>query len=162
MGRLRPPCVLSDELPAAAEELKHIIVLNTHTDSSGKPSTNPQVQCVHRSHTLRGGATRIRGHLAHTQGCGVSFCDQVPADTKLHFREVHTSKLEIPAKKRRLAALDQLSHSDSVDSELSLPTLSQSFSRLRQQRQIQKLQSVSYEEECWSWEEESNDSDIDA
>ena len=119
-------------MPAAAEELKDVIVLNTHTDSSGKPSTNPQVQSLHCSHTLRGGATRIRG------------------------------KLEIPAKKRRLAALDQLSHSDSVDSELSQPTLSQSFSRLRQQRQIQKLQSVSYEEECWSWEEESNDSDIDA
>ena len=100
VGRLRPPCVLCDEMPAAAEELKHVIVLNTHTDSSGKRSTNPQVHCVHCSHTFRGGATRIRGHLAHTQGCGVSFCDQVPADTKLHFKEVHTSKLEISAKKR--------------------------------------------------------------
>ncbi len=79
---------------------RYVISLNTHTDSSGKPSTNPQVQCVHCSHTFRGGATRIRGHLAHTQGCGVSFCDQVPADTKLHFKEVHTSKLEISAKKR--------------------------------------------------------------
>ena len=97
-------------MPAAAEELKHVIVLNAHTDSSGKPSTNPQVRCVHCSHTFRGGATRIRGHLAHTQGCGASLCDQVTADTKLHFKEVHTSKLEMSAKKRRLAALDQLSH----------------------------------------------------
>ena len=116
-------------MPAAAEELKHVIVLNTHTYSSGKPSTNPQVQCVHCSHTFRGGATRIRGHLAHPQGCGVSFCDQVSADTELHFKEVHTSKLEISAKKRRLAALDQLSHSDSADSELSQPIPSQSFSK---------------------------------
>ena len=59
----------------------------------------------------------------------MSFCGQEPADTKLHFIEVHTSKLEISAKKRRLAALDQLSHSDSADSELSQPTLSQSFSK---------------------------------
>ena len=116
-------------MPAAAEELKHVTVLNTHRDSSGKPSTNPQVQCVHCSHTFRGGATRIRGHLAHTQGCGVSFCDQVPTDTKLHCKEIHTNKLEISAKIRRLAALDQLSHSDSADSGLKQPTLNQSFSK---------------------------------
>ena len=40
VGRLRPPCVLCDKIPAAAEELKHVNVLNTHTDSSGKPSTS--------------------------------------------------------------------------------------------------------------------------
>ena len=33
------------------------------------------------------------------------------------------------------------------------------FSNLRL---LKKLQSVSYQEDCWSWEEESNDSDIDA
>ena len=90
-------------MPAAAEELKHVIVLNTHTDSSGKPSTNPQVQCVHCSHTFEGGATRIRGSAE-----------------KLVY--------------------------------ISLSNL----------RLLKKLQSVSYKEECWSWEEESNDSDIDA
>ena len=56
-------------------------------------------------------STRIRGHLAHTQGyqgnqgCGIAFCAEVLDSAKARFAAVHTSKVGIEASKRRLQAL---------------------------------------------------------
>ena len=59
--------------PVQGDESKHVIVVDEHRDAAGKPSTNPSVQCIYCDKEFRGGATRVRGHLAHIQGCGVGF-----------------------------------------------------------------------------------------
>ena len=108
------------------DESKHVIVVNEHKDAAGKASTNPIVQCVYCDKEFRGGATRVRGHLAHIQGCGVGLCQKVPEDVKEHFSQVHSTKLQAAEKKRKLSALDQLSRSSSAAIEGSQQTLSQS------------------------------------
>ncbi len=109
---------------------KHVVVIDTHNDSAGKPSTNPTVQCVHCDKKFRGGSTRIRGHLAHTQGCGVAFCEKVPAETKGFFEQLQKGKQEEKLKKRKLAALDKLTRSNSAPVEpQAQATLPSAFSK---------------------------------
>ena len=103
--------------PVQGDESKHVIVVNEHRDAAGKASTNPSVQCIYCDKEFRGGATRVRGHLAHTQGCGVGFCHTVPEDVQEHFSQVHSTKLQAAEKKRKLLALDQLSRASSAETD---------------------------------------------
>ena len=105
------------ELPEAPvfvqpDEWKHVVVLDKLADAAGKPSTNPLLLCIHCDKEFRGASDRIRAHLAHTPGAGVTGCTKcLPAVTAC-FQKAQTSKAAQKDKKRKLAQLDELSRSN--------------------------------------------------
>ena len=70
-----------------AEEFKEVILNGNFAGPDGKPHNNPEVDCDHRNHTFRGGASRIRGHLLGIAS-EVSACPSVPDTVKQKFEKL--------------------------------------------------------------------------
>ena len=116
----------------SAPEFDECDVVDQLASASGKPSTNPLVECKHCNKQFRAGAYRIRGHPLGLNDGGVAGCLACPDNVLEKFQKLQDVSEAQAQKKRKRVEIEQLtSGSGSVtDSALGTntqPTIVQLF-----------------------------------